>query len=50
MRLRLVANVHREQSKLDGLLANIRERFPLLNAGLLSQTTTFPGGRHKFLT
>ena len=26
MRLRLVANVRREQSKLDGLLANVCER------------------------
>ena len=36
MRLRLVANVRREQLKLDGLLANVCERFPLLNAGLVS--------------
>ena len=34
MRLQLVANVRREQSKLDGLLANVRECFPLLNVGL----------------
>ena len=30
----LVANVRHEQSKLDGLLANVCERFPLLNARL----------------